>query len=158
MQSKLLFLALSILLLLLMVLFALTNPSYEKAFKAKWYYMSGEYEKALILAKEAYKLDPYNRVALTVMRQTEIAREFVDYIKEGKAYLEQIESIANNPPIQQSDKIRIKMMCEVMIDKYSSLPSSKLTESELIEKAKEVYEKFKRLYESLYGKSQIKQK
>jgi len=43
--------------------------------------------------------------------------------------------------IQQSDKIRIKMMCEVMIDKYSTLPSSKLTETELIEKAKEVYKK-----------------
>jgi len=158
MQSKLLFLALSILLLLLMVLFALTNPSYEKAFKAKWYYMSGEYDQALILAKEAYKLDPYNRVALTVMRQTEIAQKFVDYIKEGKAYLEQIEAIANNPPIQQSDKIRIKMMCEVMIDKYSSLPSSKLTESELIEQAKEMYEKFKTLYVSVYEKTQIKQK
>jgi len=158
MQSKLLFLFLAILLLLLMYLFALTNPSYEKAFKAKWHYMSGEYKQALILAKEAYELDPYNRVALTVMRQTEIASKFVDYIKEGEAYLEQIEVIADNPPIKEADKIRIKMMCEIMIDKYSSLPSSALTKSELLSKAKEVYEKFKTLYVSVYGKTQIKQK
>ena len=152
MQSKLLFLALSILLLLLMVLFALTNPSYEKAFKAKWYYMSGEYEQALVLAKEAYKLDPYNRVALTVMRQSEIASKFVDYIKEGKAYLEQIEAIADNPPIQPADKTRIKMMCEVMIGRYPSLPSSRLTETKLVDRAKEIYEKFNTLYVSLFGK------
>jgi tetratricopeptide (TPR) repeat protein len=158
MQSKLLFLALSILVLLLMVLFALTNPSYEKAFKAKWYYMSGEYEQALVLAKDAYKLDPYNRLALTVMKQTEIAQKFVDYIKEGKAYLEQIEAIANNPPIKEPDKIRIKMMCEVMIDRYSLLPSSKLTKSNLKDQANEIYKKFEKLYESIYGKTHIKQK
>jgi len=158
MQSKLLLVAFAILFLLLMVLFALTNPSYEKAFRAKYYYYSGKYDQALTLAKEAYKLDPYNRVALTIMRQTEIARKFVDYIKEGESYLRQIEAIADNPPIKQSDKIRIKLMCEVMLNKYSSLPTSRLIKSDLPNQAKEVYEKFKRLYVSLFGKTQIKQK
>jgi len=158
MQSKLLFVSFAVLLLLLMVLFALTNPSYEKAFKAKYYYYSGNYDQALTLAKEAYELDPYNRVALTVMRQTEIARKFVDYIKEGRTYLKKIEAIADNPPIKQSDKIRIKMMCEVMINRYSSLPTSGLAKSDLIKQAEEVYKKFKRLYVSLFKKTQIKQK
>jgi len=158
MQSKLLFVAFAVLLLLLMVLFALTNPSYEKAFKAKYYYYSREYDQALTLAKEAYELDSYNRVALTVMRQTEVARKFVDYMKEGRSYLKQIEAIADNPPIEQADKIRIKMMCEVMINRYASLPSSNLTEPDLVNQAKEVYKKFNTLYVSLFGKTQIKQK
>jgi len=157
MRSKLLFIALAILILALMALFALTNPSYEKAFKAKYYYYSKEYEEALNLAKEAFELDPYNRVALTIIKQTEIAQKFVDYIKEGEAYLEQIETIARKLPIKKSDKIRIKMMCEIMIDKYSFLPSSKLIESDLINRAKEVYEKFNTLYTSVYKKPQIKQ-
>lgn len=156
MQYKFLITAFAILLLLLMVLFALVNPSYEKAFRAKWYYTSGEYDKALILAKEAYELDSYNRVALTVMRRTEIAKKFEDFIKEGENYLKHIETIANNPPIEEADKIRIKMMCEIMIDRYLSLTPSKLIDDSLIIRAKEVYEKFNKLYVSLFGKTKQK--
>jgi len=156
MQSKLLITAFAILLLLLMVLFALVNPSYEKAFKAKWYYASGDYDKALVLAKEAYELDPYNRVALTVMKRSEIAKKFEDFIKEGESYLKRIEAIANNSTIKDADKIRIKMMCEVMIERYSSLSPSKLIDERLVNRAKEVYEKFDKLYISIFGKTKQK--
>jgi len=156
MQYKLLITAFAILLLLLMVLFALVNPSYEKAFRAKWYFASGEYDKALTLAKEAYELDPYNRVALTVMKRTEIAKKFEDFIKEGERYLKQIETIANNPPIKSADKIRIKMMCEIIIDKYSLLTPSMLIDDTLIKRAKDIYEKFDKLFISLFGKTKQK--
>ncbi len=150
MQSKLVYLFVAIFMLAAMVIFALTNPSYEKAFEARWHYFMGNYDEAYKIAKEAYELDRYNRMAFTVMRQTEVAKEYLDYIREGKRYLNLIEDVANHPPIGEADKIRIKMMCEVMIGRYEKLSPTKLTDAELVEQAKEIYKKFQNLYTSLF--------
>ncbi len=42
------------------------------------------------------------------------------------------------------------MMCEVMIGRYEQLSATKLTDRELVERAKEIYDKFKSLYASLF--------
>ena len=98
MRSKVTYLLFAMLLLGGMALFAWTNPSYQKAFEAKWHYFMGEYDEAYRLAKEAYELDRYNRMALTVMTQTEVAEKYLDYIREGAKYLHLIESIAKRSP------------------------------------------------------------
>ena len=151
MRSKLIYLLLALALLGGMAIFAWTNPSYEKAFEAKWHYFMGEYDEAYRLAKEAYELDPYNRMALTVMTRTETARRYLDYIREGLEYLHRIESIADHPPIDEADKVRIKMMCEVMMERYERLAKTPLSDEELVERARRVYEKFASLYRSLFG-------
>ena len=149
-SSRIVYALLALLLLAGMAVFAWTNPSYQKAFEAKWYYFMGDYDEALRLAKEAYALDRYNRMALTVMTQTEVAERYLDYIREGTEFLRQIEAIADHPPISKADKIRIKMMCEVMIDRYETLTATPLTDEELIERATNLYRKFKTLYTSLF--------
>jgi len=149
-SSRIVYALLALLLLAGMAVFAWTNPSYQKAFEAKWYYFMGDYDEALRLAKEAYALDRYNRMALTVMTQTEVAERYLDYIREGAEFLRQIEAIADHPPISEADKIRIKMMCEVMIDRYETLTATPLTDEELIERATNLYRKFKTLYTSLF--------
>jgi tetratricopeptide (TPR) repeat protein len=149
-SSRIVYALLALLLLAGMAVFAWTNPSYQKAFEAKWYYFMGDYDEALRLAKEAYALDRYNRMALTVMTQTEVAERYLDYIREGTEFLRQIEAIADHPPISEADKIRIKMMCEVMIDRYETLTATPLTDEELIERATNLYRKFKTLYTSLF--------
>lgn len=150
MQSRMVYAILALSLLAAMAVFALTNPSYEKAFEARWQYFMGNYDEAYKIAKEAYELDRYNRMAFTVMTQTEVAKRYLDYIREGEHYLELIEDTANHPPIGEADKVRIKMMCEVMIGRYEQLSATKLTDRELVERAKEIYDKFKSLYASLF--------
>ncbi|WP_457593343.1 hypothetical protein [Hydrogenimonas sp.] len=150
MQSKMIYLFFALFLLAGMAIFALTNPSYEKAFEARWHYFMGNYDEAYKIAKKAYELDRYNRMAFTVMRQTEVAKAYLDYIREGKRYLSLIEDVANHPPIGEADKIRIKMMCEVMIGRYEKLSPTKLTDKELVARAKEIYKKFQSLYTSLF--------
>ncbi len=150
MQYRMTYLFIALFLLAGMAVFALTNPSYEKAIEARWHYFTGNYDEAYRIAKEAYELDNYNRMAFTVMRQTEVAKEYLDYIREGERYLDLIEDVANHPPIGEADKIRIKMMCEVMIGKYENLSPTKLTDEELVERAKDIYEKFQNLYTSLF--------
>ena len=142
--------ALALALLIGMAIFAWTNPSYEKAFEAKWYYMLGEYDPAYDLAKEAYALDRYNRMAFTVMTQTAVAKKFLDYIGEGRRYLALIEKIADHPPISKADRLRIKMMCEVMMDRYATLTPTKLTDRKLVEEAHAMYERFKTLHDSIF--------
>jgi tetratricopeptide (TPR) repeat protein len=149
-SGRLWYVALALTLLAGMAIFAWTNPSYEKGFEAKWYYLLGEYDRAYDLAKEAYELDRYNRMAFTVMTQTAVARRFIDYIKEGEAYLKTIEEIADRPPISDADKIRIKMICEVMMDRYATLTPTKLTDKELVKEARAMYERFKTLHDSIF--------
>jgi hypothetical protein len=150
MPSKLIYFIIASALLGSMAYFAWTNPSYQKAFEAKWYYLMGEYDTAYQLAKEAYALDHYNRMALTVISQTEIARKYLSYIEEGNTFLQRIEKIAEKTPIEEADKVRIKMMCEVMLDRYDQLAATPLTDQDLVEKAKRIHDEFKKLYASLF--------
>jgi len=150
MRSKISYLLLAALLLGGMALFAWTNPSYQKAFEAKWYYFMGDYDAAYALAKEAYRLDPYNRMALTVMTRTEVAERYLAYIREGTRYLRTIEEIAAKRPVDEADRIRIKMMCEVMIGRFEEMDATPLADEELVERARNLYEKFRTLYASLF--------
>ncbi|BBG64974.1 hypothetical protein NNO_0271 [Hydrogenimonas sp.] len=145
------YLLLALSLLAAMAIFALTNPSYEKALEARWQYFMGNYDEAYRIAKEAYELDRYNRMAFTVMTQTEVAKRYLDYIREGERYLDLIEDVANHPPIGEADRVRIKIMCEVMMGKYEKLSPTKLTDRDLVERAEEIYKKFESLYRSLFN-------
>ncbi|WP_457595963.1 hypothetical protein [Hydrogenimonas sp.] len=150
MRSKIIYLLFALGLLGGMALFAWTNPSYQKAFEAKWYYFMGDYDTAYRLAKEAYDLDPYNRVALTVMTRTQAAREYLAYIREGVGYLHRIEEMAAGGIVDEADRVRIKMMCEVMLGRYATLTANPLADEELRERARQIYEKFRTLYASLF--------
>ena len=123
----------SILLLLFVLsvfLYYFLNDSYRYSLEAKAYYELGEYEKAQKLANKAYNLDKYNRMAFTIITQSKIAKMWVDYIKNSKEYFMQIESISNKENISKADKIRIKMMLEIIIGEYETLQHSKLLDKD----------------------------
>jgi len=130
----------------------LFNSSYRYSLEAKTYYEFGEYQKAYQLAQKAYKLDKYNRMAFTILTQSKIAKEWDEFIKDSKSYFMQIESISNKETISKADKIRIKMMLEIIIGEYKNLPNSKLTNKSLINKAKKQYIKAKELYDGIFKK------
>jgi len=140
------------LLIFVIVSVYLFNSSYRYSLEAKTYYEFGEYQKAYQLAKKAYKLDKYNRMAFTILTQSKIAKEWDEFIKDSKTYFMQIESISNKETISKADKIRIKMMLEIIIGEYKNLPNSKLTNKTLINKAKKQYIKAKELYDGIFKK------
>ena len=140
------------LLIFVIVSVYLFNSSYRYSLEAKTYYEFGEYQQAYQLAKKAYKLDKYNRMAFTILTQSQIAKEWDEFIKNSQKYFNQIETISNKETISKSDKIRIKMMLEIIIGEYKNLPNSKLTNKSLINKAKKQYIKAKELYDGIFKK------
>ncbi|RUM65766.1 MAG: hypothetical protein DSZ06_04525 [Sulfurospirillum sp.] len=126
------------------------TDSYKASLKAKIKYLEGDYKAAQKLAREAFDKDPYNRMAIGVLAQSKISVEFVDYIDDAKKYISKIEELTKKDKFSHRDKIKIKMMCEVMIERYQKLNSTVMTDSELKESAKEYYEKFKSIYERFF--------
>ena len=126
------------------------NPSYQKSIEAEYYYKTSEYQKAYELSKEAYDIDKYNRMAFSIMTQSQKSLTYIRFINEASEYLDKIEKMSSKKSFDESDSIRVKMMCEVVLAKYKKLTSTKLTDKELIEKAKKINEKFENIYSQLF--------
>ena len=139
-----------ILILGAIVLYFYTNVSYKKSIEAKYFYIKEDYQKAYLLSKEAFGADVYNRMAFTIMTQSKIAFKFQDYINEGRKYLKDIKSISEKKSIDKADKIRIKMMCETMMQRYQNMSPTVLTNKELFKEATKIYKQFKQIYEDLF--------
>jgi tetratricopeptide (TPR) repeat protein len=127
----------------------IANPSYEKSLRAKYYYETGEYKEAYTLAKEAFSLDLYNRMAATIMTQSQTSLKYVSYIDDAKKYMKIIDEIARKESILDADKAKMKMICEIMISAYIKLAPSVVTDDELVEQAAEYYGKFEKLLEKI---------
>ena len=133
----------------LMGIYFLVNPSYEKSIKAKYYFQTGEYQEALILSREAFALDQYNRMAATVMAQSITSLKYDKYIKMGKAYILDIDKIAQHTYISDADKAKIRVICEIMIGSYVKLAPSVVTDEKLVLDAAYYYRKFEKLLEKV---------
>lgn len=147
MRSKYFVTLLAVLIIFSMAVYFIINPSYEKSLKAKYYYETGDYKEAYTLAKEAFAIDIYNRMASTVMAQSQIALKYYNYVEDAKKYMKEIDSIATHKNITSSDRAKIKMICNIMIDAYVKLAPSVITDEALVKEAKEYYENFEKLLE-----------
>lgn len=149
MRSKYFVTLLALLIASIMALSFLINPSYEKSLKAKYYYETGEYKEAYALAKEAFDIDIYNRMAATVMAQSQIALKYYNYIEDAKKYMVEIDKIALHKNVTDGDRAKIKMICNIMIDAYVKLAPSIITDDVLVKEAAEYYENFEKLLEKV---------
>ena len=70
--------------LLLMGSYFFFHPSYQKSLEAKLHYTMGDYQKAYTLSSEAYALEPYNRMANSIMVQSKYALRYVNYNIEAQ--------------------------------------------------------------------------
>ncbi|MFK5882548.1 MAG: hypothetical protein QM482_10105 [Sulfurospirillum sp.] len=150
MLSKIVLVVISILFLLFSGFYFLNDSSYQDSFEARFYYLIGNYEKAYDFAKKSYDKDPYNKMAFTVLTQSKIATEYVKYIKTGNEYFNKIDKISSKKEYSDADKVRVKLMCEIMLGDYKKLVPTKLTNSDLIKDAKKLDDKFKQLYKELF--------
>jgi tetratricopeptide (TPR) repeat protein len=127
-----------------------SNSSYKNSFQARVYYFLGNYDKALEYAQIAYNADIYNKMAFTVLTQSKIAQSYEKYIEQGNEYLKKIDVISEKKVYTEADKIRIKMMCEVMMESFKELVPTALTNEQLQENSLKVYTQFKQLHEELF--------
>jgi len=128
-----------------MALYFLLNPSYERSLEAKYYYETGEFQKAYKLAKEAFGIDPYNKMAATIMTQSQYALKYLNYINDAKRYIQEIKSLGADGVIDQKERAKIRMIAKVMIDAYKKLAPSVAVDTQLIREAEEYHEKFQKL-------------
>jgi len=149
MKAKILFPAVAFVLILLMIVYFLFNPSYERSLEAKYYYEIGNYQKAYKLANEAFSMDIYNRMASTIMAQSKTSMKYQNYIRQAKAYLKEINAIVSQPNISDGDRAKIRMMSEIMVESYVKLAPSVITESSLVAEAARYYENFEQLLEKV---------
>ncbi len=149
---KILFNTIVVLTLLAAIFFFGFSDSYKLSLEAKVKYMRGEYAEARVLAKEAFDLDPYNRMAISILSQSKISVEMADYVKDGKRYLLKIEKMTKKQDFSNADKIKIKMMCEVMMGRYVKLNPTVLTDKDLYASCTKTYQNFKKIYEELFPK------
>ena len=128
------------------------NDSYRLSLEARYYFENGEYNKAYEKSKEAYLLDPYNRMAFTVYTQSQIAKEWQNFLSDADKYFKKIEEIANKDHLNDKERQRVKIMLEILLDEYKNLKPSLLISDDLKNKAKLQYEKAKKIYEKVFAK------
>ena len=149
MKNRFLLPGLALLILVIMGLYFLINPSYEKSLEAKYYYEMGDYKRAYKLANEAFSMDVYNRMASTIMAQSKTSMKYKSYIDQAKAYMQEINKIASKESISDADRAKIKMMSEIMVDSYKKLAPSVITDNDLVKEAAKYYENFEKLLEKV---------
>ncbi len=149
MNTKILITAFAIALVAIMGVYFLVNPSYQQSVKAKYYFEVGEYNEAYSHAKVAFGLDLYNRMAATIMAQSQISLRYVRYIDMGKKYMLEIDKIAHSEKIENSNKAKIKLICEIMISDYIKLAPSVITDKDLVQEAAKYHSYFETLLEKV---------
>lgn len=145
MQFKSPLVLISIGFMLIMGVYFSINPSYERSLEAKFYYTIGDYEEAHKLSKEAFELDEYNRMAATIMAQSNVALNYVKYIKQSKKYIAQISSLAQGESITDAQRAKMRIISQIMMDSYRKLSATIMTDRELINEAKLYYDQFVKL-------------
>jgi tRNA U34 5-carboxymethylaminomethyl modifying enzyme MnmG/GidA len=149
MKTKLFFPFLALGFVLAMATYFVLNPSYEKSLEAKYYYETGRYKEAYRLASEAFGLDAYNKMAATIMAQSQISMKYETYIQEAKRYLEEINEMVSQGSLSDAQRAKIKMMSEIMVDSYKKLAPSVVTDEDLVNEARIYYESFEKLLEKV---------
>lgn len=147
---KVIFTSLTLFVVGMLLFFFGFTDSYKYSIEARVKYFMGDYDQARILAKKAFDLDPYNKMAFSILAQSKISAEMADYVQEADKYLQKIEALTNKPDFTDRDKLKIKMITEIMIEKFNKLNPTVLTDKELYAECIRRYEKFKTIHERLF--------
>jgi len=138
-------------LLFLVTIFGLTiaylqyNPSYKLSMEAKYYYTIAEYQLAYDLADKSLKLREYNTMAFHIKNRSKLTLEVINFNLESKDFEKKISNIIKKSFIPKSDKLRTKMMSDVIISKYQNLSLSMVEDDEVKNLALKNFIKFKKI-------------
>ncbi len=139
---------------LMLLFFFGFNDSYKYSWEARMKYFMGDYAAARELAKKAFDIDPYNKMAFSILAQSKISARMADYIQEADKYLRDIENLTQKETLSTADKLKIKMITEVMIEKFNKLNPTVLTDKELYAECIKRYKKFKTIHDRLFAQKE----
>jgi tetratricopeptide (TPR) repeat protein len=141
---KLVYIALAVLLTAFGYFFF--NPSYKLSTEARFFYSIADYEEAHRLASEALKIDNYNSMAIHIKSRSGKTLEISKFNRESKEASEKVmEIIRNKGVLLKADKVRIKMMSEIIIGNYEKLHLKVVDDEVLKTEARKHYERFLKL-------------
>ena len=149
MKLRLFSFIMALMLVAVFTIYFLMSHSYQLSLEAKVHYYLGNYVKAKKIAKQAHKEDSYNRMAATVMTQSELALEYVEYNRQAQEYLAKIKEISQKKYIEKADKIRMKFMADIMIESFPKLTPTVLIDSDLKKQSKAYALEFEKIREKV---------
>ena len=149
MKLRLFSFIIALILVAILIIYFLMSHSYQRSLEAKVHYYLGNYEKAKVIAKEAHKADSYNRMAATVMTQSELALEYVRYNRQAQEYLDKIKELSKQKYIEKADKVRIKFMADIMIESFPKLTPTVVIDSDLKAQSKAYAKEFEKIREKV---------
>ena len=88
-------------------------------------------------------------MASTIMAQSKTSLKYVAYLDDAKKYMQEIDTIASEGSITDAQRAKIKIMCHIMIDSYSKLAPSVITDEALVQETKKYFNKFEKLLEQV---------
>jgi tetratricopeptide (TPR) repeat protein len=130
------------------IVYIYLNPSYKLSMEARFYFSLEDYEEAYHLSDEALRLAEYNNMAFHIKNRSQLALEVVNFNKEADEFEKKvIEIIKHQGDLTKGEKVRLKMMSDIVISKYEKLSLNLVDSETLKERAKIYYERFKKLNE-----------
>ncbi|MGD9595416.1 hypothetical protein [Wolinella succinogenes] len=120
------------------------TPSYQGAFLAQYELSRGEYKEAERLAQESLGLDPYNRLAMSVLKEAKKEREWQGLLREAKERKGEIErSLGARLSLEQ--KRRLEWLVKMTLEQFASMGSGAPSSLELKEERERLESWYKRL-------------
>ena len=150
-KTKITFLLLVLAAIISVYLYYAFDRSYLLSTEAKKQYNQGAYKEAIELAQEAYDLNNYNRMAFTILVQSQESLKWKRYIEETTKYLAFIEKISYQEEVTKADMLRIKMIVEVSTAGYAKLDqNNRLIRQELKDEARTLHQKITVIHNKLF--------
>jgi hypothetical protein len=85
------------------------------------------------------------------MTQSKLSLRYVNYIKDAKKYLNEIQDFISTDEINDAQKAKIRTIAKIMIDSYKKLAPSVAVDKKLIKEAEIYREKFKNILQKAYN-------
>ena len=88
-------------------------------------------------------------MAFTVRQQSAVILNLRKIIQEAKQTYAQIQAITDKNHITNSDKVRIKLLCEIIIEEFDELNFPLLDKAHLYDEAKQYRDEFEKILNAL---------
>ena len=125
------------------------NPSYKLSIEARYYYAIGDYELAYDLANQALIIREYNTMAFHIKNRRGLTLEMINFNQEAEDFFKKIKTLVQQKPLKKPNKVRIKMMSEIILSKYETLSFSLVEDDEVKNKAKKYFKEFKTIHDKI---------
>ncbi len=139
------FLLLFFLTIIAVLIYLEFNESYKLSIESKLFYALGDYNTSYELSDQALRLQEYNTMALHIKNRSKASIEIVEFLKESEEFEIEIKNTLAKTNLTKGEMSKIKMMTDVIINRYLNLNKVFIEDDNLLNSAKTQYLKFQKL-------------